>query len=98
MAKALKKCLVEKLRVVLSVAAAGRRAGVSEQTVHNWKQAFLEGGRDRLALGARRSAPGGGGYDDEFGSDVGERDAVRRASWEFWSKVGLSVWGGVVDS
>ena len=51
----------EKLRVVLSVlrgelsvAATGRRAGVSEQTVHNWKKAFLEGGRDRLVLGARR--------------------------------------------
>ena len=61
MAKASKKSPEEKLRVVLSVlrgelsaAAAGRRAGVSEQTVHNWKKAFLEGGRDRLALGARR--------------------------------------------
>ena len=61
MAKAWKKSPEEKLRVVLSVlrgellvAAAGRRAGVSEQTVHNWKKAFLEGGRDRLALGARR--------------------------------------------
>ena len=61
MAKASKKSPDEKLQVVLSVlrgelsvAAAGRRAGVSEQTVHNWKKAFLEGGRDRLALGARR--------------------------------------------
>ena len=52
MAKASKKSLEDKLRVVLSVlrgelsvAAAGRRAGVSEQTVHNWKKAFLEGGR-----------------------------------------------------
>ena len=61
MAKASKKSPEEKLRVVLSVlrgelsvAAAGRRAGVSEQTVHNWKKAFVEGGRDRLALGARR--------------------------------------------
>ena len=61
MAKASKKSPEENLRVVLSVlrgelsaAAAGRRAGVSEQTVHNWKKAFLEGGRDRLALGARR--------------------------------------------
>ena len=61
MAKASKKSPEEKLRVVLSVlrgelsaAAAGRRAGVSEQTVHNWKKAFLEGGRDRLARGARR--------------------------------------------
>ena len=63
MAKASKKSPEEKLRVVLSVlrgelsvAAAGRRAGVSEQTVHNWKKAFLEGGRDRLALGAGRRA------------------------------------------
>ena len=61
MAKASKKCPEEKLRVVLSVlsgelsvAAAGHRAGASEQTEHYWKKAFLEGGRDRLALGARR--------------------------------------------
>ena len=61
MAKASKKSPDEKLRVVLSVlggelsaAAAGRRARVSEQTVHNWKKAFLESGRDRLALGGRR--------------------------------------------
>ena len=61
MAKASKKSPEEKLRVVLSVlrgelsvAEAARRAGVAEQTVHNWKNAFLEGGRDRLALGARR--------------------------------------------
>ena len=53
MAKASKKSPEEKLRMVLSVlrgelsaAVAGRRAGVSEQTVHNWKKAFLEGGRD----------------------------------------------------
>ena len=65
MAKASKKSPEEKLRVVLSVlrgelsaAAAGRRAGVSEQTVHNWKKAFLEGARDRLALGARRRRGG----------------------------------------
>ena len=44
MAKASKKSPEEKLRVVLSVLRgeqsavdAGRRAGVSEQTVHNWK-------------------------------------------------------------
>ena len=61
MAKASKKSSDEELRVVLSVlrgelsaAAAGRRAGVCEQTVHNWKRALLEGGRVRLALGARR--------------------------------------------
>ncbi len=61
MAKASKKSPEEKLRVVLSVlrgelsaAAAGRRAGVSEQTVHNWKKAFLDAGRERLARGARR--------------------------------------------
>ena len=52
MAKASKKSPEEELRVVLSVlrgelsAAAGRRAGVSEQTVHDWKKAALEGGRD----------------------------------------------------
>ena len=42
------------LRGELSAAAAGRRAGVSEQTVHNWKKAFLDAGRERLAHGARR--------------------------------------------
>ena len=64
MAKASKKSPEEKLRVVLSVlrgelsaAAAGRRAGVSEQTVHNWKKAFLEGGRDRLAQRAQELLP-----------------------------------------
>ena len=64
MAKASNKSPEEKLRVVLSVlrgelsaAAAGRRAGVSEQTVHNWKRLFLDAGRDGLAQGrGRRSA------------------------------------------
>ena len=48
MAKASKKSPEEKLRVVLSVLRgvqsavdAGRRAGVSEQTVHNWKKLAL---------------------------------------------------------
>ena len=61
MAKASKKSPEEKLRVVLSVlrgelsaAAAGRQAGVSEQTVHNWKRLFLDAGRDGLAQGRRR--------------------------------------------
>ena len=63
MAKASKKSPEEKLRVVLSVlrgelsAAAGRRVGVSEQTVHNWKRLLLDAGRDGLAQGrGRRSA------------------------------------------
>ena len=58
MAKASNKSPEEKLRAVLSVlrgelsaAAAGRRAGVSEQTVHNWEEAVL--GRR-----ARWSGPG----------------------------------------
>ena len=61
MAKASKKSSEEKLRVVLSVLRgeqsavdAGRRAGVSEQTVHNWKKLFLDSGRDGLAQGRRR--------------------------------------------
>ncbi len=61
MAKTSNKSPEEKLRVVLSVlrgevsaAAAGRRAGVSEQTVHNWKKLFLEAGREGLAQGRRR--------------------------------------------
>ena len=57
MAKASKKSPEEKLRVVLSVLRgeqsavdAGRRAGVSEQTVHNWKKLFLDSGRDGPAM------------------------------------------------
>ena len=64
MDKASKKSPEEKLHVVLSVlrrelsaAAAGCRAGVSEQTVHNWKWLFLDAGRDGLAQGrGHRSA------------------------------------------
>ena len=48
------RAVLSVLRGKLSAAAAGRRAGVSGQTVHNWKKAFLEGGRDRLTLGGRR--------------------------------------------
>lgn len=51
----------QKLQVVLSVlrgelsaAEAGRRAGVSEQSVHNWKRLLLESGRDALAAGRKR--------------------------------------------
>lgn len=61
MAKASKKTPEEKLRVVLSVLRgeltaqeAARRAGVSEQSVHNWKRILLESGRDGLAQGQRR--------------------------------------------
>ena len=63
MARPSKRSAEEKLRVVLSVlkgeqtaTEAGRRAGVSEQTVHNWKKTFLDSGRAGLAAGkARRS-------------------------------------------
>lgn len=61
MAKASKKTADEKLRVVLSVLRgevtaqeAARRAGVSEQSVHNWKRILLESGREGLAQGQRR--------------------------------------------
>jgi transposase len=61
MARASKKSPEEKLRVVLSVlrgeataTEAARRAGISEQTVHNWKRIFLDSGRDGLAQGHRR--------------------------------------------
>ena len=64
-----------KLQVVLSVwrgelpaTEAARRAGVAEQTVHNWKRAFVEAGRDGLgrraafvARGREREAQGGAG-------------------------------------
>jgi transposase len=48
----------EKVRIVLSilagevsVAEAARRAKVSEQSVGNWKRAFLEAGRTGLVAG-----------------------------------------------
>ena len=61
MAKPSKRSPERKLQVVLSVlrgevsvAEAARRAGVAEQTVHNWKNAFLEAGRAGLAGAQRR--------------------------------------------
>ena len=61
MAKPSDRSPERKLQVVLSVllgalsaAEAARRGGVSEQTVHNWKRAFLEAGREGLAQGQRR--------------------------------------------
>ena len=61
MVRASKKSPEEKLRVVLSVLRgeqsavdAGRRVGVSEQTVHNWEKLVLDSGRDGLARGRRR--------------------------------------------
>lgn len=64
MPKRLNKSPEQKLQVVLSVlrgelsaAEAARKAGVSEQTVHNWKRVFLESGKAGLAKGqARRSS------------------------------------------
>lgn len=60
MARPSTKTPEEKLRVVLAVlrgelsaADAGRRNGVAEQTIHNWKKAFLEAGRAGLAAGGR---------------------------------------------
>ena len=46
--------VVSVLRGELSVAEAARRAGVAEQTVHNWKNAFLDAGRAGLAGPQRR--------------------------------------------
>ncbi|MEO0494297.1 MAG: helix-turn-helix domain-containing protein [Actinomycetota bacterium] len=61
MPRASKSSPEKKIQVVLSVlrgeataAAAGRKAGVSEQTVHNWKRVFLESGREGLAQGQKR--------------------------------------------
>ncbi|WP_423918593.1 helix-turn-helix domain-containing protein [Candidatus Poriferisodalis sp.] len=42
------------LRGELSAAEAGRKAGVSEQSVHNWKRALLDSGREGLAQGRKR--------------------------------------------
>jgi len=51
----------EKLRIVLAVlkgelsaADAARRHRVSEQSVHNWKSQFLDGGRAALVAGKSR--------------------------------------------
>lgn len=44
------------LRGEQSAAEADRRAGVAEATVHNWKRAFVEAGRDGLVRGRRRSS------------------------------------------
>ena len=61
MARTSGKSPEEKFRVVMSLlrgeGTAGeiaRRAGVSEQTVHNWKTRFLESGREGLATGGKR--------------------------------------------
>ena len=58
------KSAEQKLQVVLSVlrgeqtaSEAGRRAGVSEQSVHNWKRLLLESGREGLAAGRKRGTP-----------------------------------------
>ncbi len=63
MARVSKKSPEEKLRIVVSVlrgeataTEAARRAGVSEQSVHNWKRILLESGRDGLAQGQRRKS------------------------------------------
>ncbi|WP_423917532.1 helix-turn-helix domain-containing protein [Candidatus Poriferisodalis sp.] len=51
----------QKLQVVLGVlrgeqsaAEAGRKFGVSEQSVHNWKRILVESGREGLTAGRRR--------------------------------------------
>ena len=61
MAKPSDRSPERKLQVVLSVlrgeltaVEAARRGGVSEQTVHNWKRAFVEAGREGLVQGQRR--------------------------------------------
>ena len=55
------KSAEQKLQVVLSVlrgeqtaSEAGRRAGVSEQSVHDWKRLLGESGREGLAQGRKR--------------------------------------------
>lgn len=63
MARPSKKTVEQKLRIVLSVlsgevsaAEAARRSGVSEQSVFNWKRAFLDGGRQGLETGQGRKS------------------------------------------
>ena len=61
MARSSKKTTEQKMQVVLAVlrgelsaGEAGRRAGVSEQSVHNWKRIFLDSGCEGLEQGQRR--------------------------------------------
>ena len=61
MARPSKKTPEQKLQIVLSVlrgeataTEAGRRAGVSEQSISNWKRTFLESGHEGLAQGHKR--------------------------------------------
>lgn len=61
MASPSKKTAEQKLQIVLSMlrseataTEAGRKAGVSGQSVHNWKRVFLDLGRDGLAQGQKR--------------------------------------------
>ena len=63
MARPSKKTVDQKLQIVLSVlrgeataTEASRRGGVSEQSVHKWKQTFLQSGRDDLEQGQRRQS------------------------------------------
>jgi transposase len=52
MAKPSKKSADEKMRVLrgeVTATDAARRAGVSGQTVHNWKGLFLDSAREGLA-------------------------------------------------
>ncbi len=65
MGKPSNKSAEDKARVVVAVLkgeltaiAAARLEGVSEQTIHNWKAAFLEGGRAGLSVPARRRPTG----------------------------------------
>ena len=77
-----------KLQVVLSVlrgevsmAEAARRAGVAEQTVHNWKNAFLEAGRGGLA-GPQRSRSSREAENEELNAALGEAHVQLRV----WKK------------
>ena len=63
MARPSKKTTEDKVRIVLAVlrgevtaTEAGRKNGVSEQSIHNWKRLFLEAGRAGLDQGARRQS------------------------------------------
>lgn len=47
------RTVVAVLRNEVTAVEAARRHGVSEQSIHHWKAAFLEGGQERLA-GRRR--------------------------------------------
>jgi transposase len=54
------------LKGEVSASEAARRHGVSEQSVHNWKSQFLDGGRAALVAGKLRPSSRESQLEDEL--------------------------------